>query len=172
MKRALLSIAAITMLACPAAAQDIARADILGADGGKIGEATFTQGTIGAMAEIRVSKLPPGSHGMHIHAMGMCDHEEGFTTATGHVTSNTDKKHGYLNPEGPELGDLPNIIVHEDGTANVELFLPQLDVAGEQGALLDVDGSALMIHEKPDDHMTQPIGGSGPRIACGIIQSQ
>ena len=38
-------------------------------------------------------------------------------------------------------------------------------------ALLDEDGSAVIIHEQPDDHLTQPIGGAGGRIACGVIVS-
>ncbi|HBX92207.1 MAG TPA: superoxide dismutase, partial [Hyphomonas sp.] len=37
-------------------------------------------------------------------------------------------------------------------------------------SLLDEDGSALIIHEAEDDHMTQPIGGAGARVACGVIQ--
>jgi len=36
-------------------------------------------------------------------------------------------------------------------------------------ALLDADGSAIVIHANPDDHMTQPIGGAGARVACGAI---
>ena len=36
-------------------------------------------------------------------------------------------------------------------------------------ALLDEDGSAVIIHDMPDDHLTQPIGGAGGRIGCGII---
>ena len=36
--------------------------------------------------------------------------------------------------------------------------------------LLDEDGSAVIIHENPDAHLTQPIGGAGGRIACGIIE--
>jgi Cu-Zn family superoxide dismutase len=36
--------------------------------------------------------------------------------------------------------------------------------------LRDGDGSALVIHANPDDHMTQPIGGSGPRVACAVIK--
>ncbi|HBJ40113.1 MAG TPA: hypothetical protein DDZ20_04910 [Hyphomonas sp.] len=35
---------------------------------------------------------------------------------------------------------------------------------------MDEDGSALIIHEAEDDHMTQPIGGAGARVACGVIQ--
>ena len=36
--------------------------------------------------------------------------------------------------------------------------------------LKDADGSALVIHANPDDHMSQPIGGAGARIACGVIR--
>ena len=28
------------------------------------------------------------------------------------------------------------------------------------------DGSAVIIHANADDHLTQPIGGAGPRVAC------
>jgi len=41
---------------------------------------------------------------------------------------------------------------------------------GDMPALLDGDGSAVIIHEHPDDHMSQPIGGAGGRIGCGIIR--
>jgi Cu-Zn family superoxide dismutase len=37
--------------------------------------------------------------------------------------------------------------------------------------LLDEDGSAFIIHENADDHMTQPIGGAAGRIACGVIKA-
>jgi Cu-Zn family superoxide dismutase len=37
------------------------------------------------------------------------------------------------------------------------------------GKVLDEDGSTLVIHANPDDDFTQPIGGSGGRIACGVI---
>ena len=34
--------------------------------------------------------------------------------------------------------------------------------------IMNVEG-AVIIHEHPDDHMTQPIGGAGGRIGCGIV---
>ena len=34
----------------------------------------------------------------------------------------------------------------------------------------DVVGRAVVIHESPDDYRTQPAGGSGIKIACGIIK--
>ncbi|CAM5719316.1 Superoxide dismutase OS=Lysinibacillus sphaericus OX=1421 GN=LS41612_20965 PE=3 SV=1 [Lysinibacillus sphaericus] len=38
-------------------------------------------------------------------------------------------------------------------------------------SLMDGEGTALVIHENEDDHMTDPTGESGGRIACGVIQS-
>lgn len=168
---------ALMVTAAPALADDAADiaapkavADILGADGESLGHAAFHQGPLGVLADIRVTGLPPGKHGMHIHRAGTCDHHDHFKSASGHINPD-EKAHGYLNPEGPDKGDLPNIIVHADGSAAVELFMPQLDVSGEGASLLDDDGSALMIHANPDDHKSQPIGGAGPRIACGVIKA-
>jgi Cu-Zn family superoxide dismutase len=31
-------------------------------------------------------------------------------------------------------------------------------------------GTALVVHAKPDDGMTDPAGNSGDRIACGIVK--
>jgi Cu-Zn family superoxide dismutase len=53
----------------------------------------------------------------------------------------------------------------------VEVFTPFVSLAagGEKPSLLDSNGSALVIHAKPDDYTTQPIGGAGDRVACGVI---
>ncbi len=79
--------------------------------------------------------------------------------------------HGLLNPAANDAGDLPNIFVAADGTANVEIFSTFVALGGVDGRqdLADKDGSALVIHANPDDHATQPIGGAGARIACGVI---
>ena len=39
----------------------------------------------------------------------------------------------------------------------------------QEAALLDADGSALVIHANPDDYKTDPDGNVGPGIACGVI---
>ena len=36
-------------------------------------------------------------------------------------------------------------------------------------ALMDADGSALIVHANADDGLTQPIGGAGERVACALI---
>ena len=79
-----------------------------------------------------------------------------------------------MNSEGPDNADLPNIYAHDDGTVRVELFTDRVSFNGHNGtpALLDDDGSAIIIHLNEDDHETQPIGGAGPRIGCGVISSE
>jgi len=90
--------------------------------------------------------------------------------AGGHIEK--EKPHGFLHPEGPHAGNLPNLIVHDDGTAQVELYSNLVSIDGDAFPLLDEDGSTIMIHANVDDHKTQPIGGSGSRIACGVIRKK
>ena len=150
-----------------ASAADMAGADIVNTDGAVIGKATFEQTPTGVLMSVDVAGLPPGAHGIHLHATGSCT--PNFKAATGHVNPGK-VKHGLRNPEGPDNGDLPNLFAADDGTAKAEFFTTRVSVAGgDVPALLDEDGSAVIIHEMPDDHMTQPIGGAGGRIGCGII---
>ena len=150
-----------------ASAADKAAAEIVDADGAVIGTATFEQTRTGVLMSVDVNGLPPGGHGIHLHAVGACTPD--FKAATGHI--NPDQAmHGLRNPEGPDNGDLPNLFAAADGTARAEFFTTLVSVSGgDMPALLDEDGSAVIIHENPDDHMTQPIGGSGGRIGCGVI---
>ncbi|MEL6686392.1 MAG: superoxide dismutase family protein [Pseudomonadota bacterium] len=148
-----------------------ATADILNRNGESTGSALLYQGTDGVLIRIAVSGLEPGVHGMHFHAAGTCaDPEEGFMATGGHVMP-LGKPHGYMHPEGPHAGNLPNLIVHADGTAVVELHTHLVSLSGDVAPLLDEDGSTLIIHENEDDHFTQPIGGAGGRVACGVIEA-
>ena len=80
--------------------------------------------------------------------------------------------HGLLNPSATDSGDLTNLTVAQGGTLDAEVFtgFVTLGQTGGRAPLLDEDGSALVIHANPDDHVTQPIGGAGPRIACAVIK--
>ena len=150
-----------------ASAADMAGAEIVNPDGAVIGKATFEQTPTGVLMSVDVTGLPPGGHGIHLHAVGSCT--PNFKAATGHVNPGK-VKHGLRNPEGPDNGDLPNLFAAADGSARAEFFTTRVSVSGgDMPALLDEDGSAVIIHENPDDHMAQPIGGAGGRIGCGII---
>ena len=144
---------------------------IINSDGDKIGGFILTQGNEGVLLEIKLSGLKTGKHGMHIHESGTCDYSDNFNSAKGHVMQKG-KPHGFLNINGPHAGNLPNLIVDKHGDAHVELYtqLLSLNGLGKLPSLFDEDGASLVIHETEDDHFSQPIGGSGKRVACGIIQ--
>jgi Cu-Zn family superoxide dismutase len=142
-------------------------ATMLGLDGQEIGVADLLDGPNGMLIRLELAPgaLMPGWHGIHLHATGDCSDIGMYKMSGGHV-GKMDGGHGLLNPKGPENGDLPNIWAAADGSAGYEAFTT-LDTLG---TLLDEDGSAIIIHEGEDDHMTQPIGGAGARVACGVIQ--
>lgn len=164
------------MIATPVLAMDdpmiTARATtmIINNDGDAIGSATFLQGPRGVLMTLQVSDLPPGKHGMHFHSVGSCTPLDSFADASGHIMP-TMLPHGFFHPDGPHEGNLPNLIVREDGTAEVEIYTNLVMLDQGDAAVLDEDGSTLMIHINEDDHFTQPIGGSGPRIGCGVIEA-
>ena len=91
-----------------------------------------------------------------------------FQLSKGHV-NHENAKHGLLNPEGPDEGDLPNIYANADGSVNAEVSSESVVLTGEQG-LKDRDGSALVIHANEDDHTSQPIGNAGARVGCAVIK--
>lgn len=150
-----------------------ARADLINRDRETIGEARFQQGPIGVLITIEMDGLPgsaTGYHGAHLHMIGDCSNED-FTSSGGHINP-TGAAHGLLNPEGPDNADLPNVYVHSDGTLRAQAFTTRVSLDGRVGVptLFDSDGSAIVFHENPDDHMSQPIGGAGARIVCGVIE--
>ncbi len=125
------------------------------------------------MMTVDVTGFPPGEHGIHLHETGDCSAAD-FTSAGGHVGKDM-AQHGLDNPEGPEAGDLPNLEVGEDGSATQEFSTDRVTLyepEGDTPALMDADGSAIVIHAQADDQTTQPIGGAGDRIACAVIESQ
>lgn len=141
---------------------------IINVDGNEIGEAVFTQTSAGMTIDIVAEGLTPGLHGTHIHEKGECTPPK-FESAGGHFNP-THKEHGFDNPKGFHLGDLPNIEVDSDGKVNVSLKLTDITLKqGVENSILDKDGSALVIHEKEDDYKTDPAGNSGDRIACAVV---
>ena len=146
-----------------------AKAKIINNEGDEVGTLKLIQGPRGILIKLSAHDLPPGKHGMHFHAKGACLPVENFKEAGGHIMPKN-LPHGFFHPEGPHAGNLPNLNVGADGTVEVELYTNLLMLDKGDGKILDEDGSTLMIHTNEDDHITQPIGGSGGRIACGVIE--
>lgn len=144
-------------------------AKLIDGSGKDIGSVELEQGPHGVLINVNAIGIPPGKHGLHIHSHGECDPGDGFKSAAGHVGL-IKGGHGLMNPEGPEAGDLPNIYAGADGVAQGEFFTTLVSLDGREGVeLINPNGSSFIIHQMADDHITQPIGGAGPRIACGII---
>ena len=152
---------------------DLARADLIDRNREIIGSARFVQGPNGVMITVEMDGMPAseeGWHGAHLHSIGDCSNED-FTSSGGHINPDG-RSHGLLNPDGPDNADLPNLYIGADGGARAQYFTDRVSLNGELGApaLFDEDGSAVVFHANPDDHFTQPIGGAGPRIVCGVIE--
>ncbi len=148
-----------------------------GPDGTEMGAIVFTNGPQGVLMRVDVQGLSEGWHAMHLHQVADCsDGAAGFKASKGHVNPDGNE-HGLLNPKGSERADIPNIYAGPDGRVTAEIYragvslYPSVAGSAQNGPhpLLDDDGFAVIIHENPDDHMTQPIGGAGARVACAAI---
>ncbi|SOC10684.1 Cu-Zn family superoxide dismutase [Ureibacillus xyleni] len=153
-------------VAAPKALQ--ATATIIDTEGKGIGHMEMTEGADGVHISLGVKGLSEGGHGFHIHEVGKCE-KPTFESAGSHFNP-TNKRHGTDNPAGPHLGDLPNITPEEDGNVQVEFVAKNITLkTGKENSIIDEDGSAIVIHQYPDDYATDPSGNSGDRIACGVI---
>jgi len=153
-----------------AAAPKSAHAEIVNARGAKIGSAKITLTSDGVKIAVKVSQLTPGEHGIHIHTVGRCE-GPAFTSAGGHFNP-TNAHHGVHNAQEPHphLGDLMNLVVDTNGNANASFIVNGVTLGEGANSLFHEGGTALVIHAKADDLMSDPSGNSGDRIACGVIE--
>ncbi|MFB3854674.1 MAG: superoxide dismutase family protein [Vicinamibacterales bacterium] len=158
---------AIAAVAVAGPQREAVKAELHDAGGKLVGQARLTETPHGLMLMVEVNGLPQGEHAIHIHEIGKCE-PPAFQSAGGHYNP-TGAQHGFDNPKGPHAGDLPDLHVPENGRLTVEYMLPGLKLSGDKG-LLDADGSALVIHAKPDDHHSDPAGMAGDRMACGVFR--
>jgi superoxide dismutase, Cu-Zn family len=144
-----------------------AHAEIKSRDGKDLGRIRIIETTAGVLIRVKLKGLSPGVHGFHITGIGKCD---GDFESAGSIYNPLGAKHGFLNDEGPMAGDLPNLVVPASGEIEMDLVSAFVTLNKEsEDSLLDNDGAAFVIHDKPDDYKADPVGNSGPRIACGVI---
>ena len=148
--------------------------DASGADAGLV---KLTRQGKGVVVRAQVEGLTPGFHGFHVHSVGEC--VPPFTSAGGH-----------FNPDGTghgsHAGDMPSLLVLEDGTAQLQFTTDRFTIA----ELFDTDGTAIIVHALPDnfaniptryqsttegtfgpDSATLATGDAGGRAACGVVAS-
>jgi Cu-Zn family superoxide dismutase len=159
--------------------KDGARAVVRDRNGQRVAVVTlFRTSPAKVTVQVRARRLPPGFHGFHVHAVGVCDPATGFASAGGH-----------FNPTGAphddHAGDLPVLLVNTDGAAQATVVTDRFGIA----ELLDADGAAIVVHAAADNYANIPAryhshdanvfgpdpttlsaGDSGDRIACGRIR--
>jgi Cu-Zn family superoxide dismutase len=143
-------------------------AEIKGADGRLAARAAVGAAGHSLRVRLEAAGLPPGTYGVHVHAVGLCD-PPAFASAGPHWNPAA-RQHGKDNPMGMHMGDLPNLVVTADGRGGYDYAIADATLAGPGAdALLDADGAAVVIHAQADDYRTDPSGNSGARIACGVL---
>jgi Cu-Zn family superoxide dismutase len=148
--------------------RSIAAGTFHNAAGERVGLATLGDSAGTLRLGISASQLSPGQHGLHFHAQGTCTPPE-FASAGAHFNPDQ-RKHGRLNPDGPHLGDLPNLIVGDDGSADTTFAVPSALAEPGPSSLLQPGGTAVVIHAGADDERTDPSGNSGDRVACAVLE--
>jgi superoxide dismutase, Cu-Zn family len=147
-----------------------AHAELKNAQGATIGTAKFSSTANGVKVTVKVSQLTPGEHGIHIHTVGKCEAPD-FKSAGGHFNP-TSAHHGVKNAQEPHphVGDMENLNVGQNGKASATFIISGATLGEGQNSLFHEGGTALVIHAKADDLMSDPSGNSGDRIGCGVIE--
>jgi Cu-Zn family superoxide dismutase len=138
---------------------------------GKIGTLGLSDTKAGLRVIPRLTNLPPGQHGFHVHVNPDCGSGGGPNgqpaagmAGGGHFDPANTSKH--LGPKGEgHKGDMPVLTVDAGGKAVTAVTVPHLTLA-------EVKGRSIMIHAGGDNYSDQPapLGGGGARIACGVVK--
>eukprot|EP01080_Neovahlkampfia_damariscottae_P011166 gene11166-3987_t len=105
-------------------------------------------------------------HGFHIHQFGDISKEDG--TATGGHWNPNGGVHGFLSDTNSHAGDLGNITANSQGISTIDINSTKVLLNGNVSAV----GLGMIIHELPDDGVSQPTGAAGKRLAQGVIGIQ
>jgi superoxide dismutase, Cu-Zn family len=146
----------------------VASGTLIDSAGQRVGVATVVDTAGAVRLAISVGGLTPGAHGLHLHERGTCTPPD-FASAGGHFNPDG-RKHGRRNPEGPHAGDLANLIVEANGSADTSFALPAALVGTGPRSLIRPGGTALVIHARADDERSDPGGNAGERVACAVLE--
>ena len=105
---------------------------------------------------------------IHIHEYGNCDSVDG-KSAGGHWNP-TNEDHGKWGVPPFHSGDIGNINIDENNTANFKLkdLFKRWSISNPGKS--NIIGRAIIVHSGVDDYISQPSGAAGSRIGCGVIR--
>ena len=139
-----------------------------------MGTVAFRQAAAGVLVMADLKGLAPGGHAFIIHEVGACAPDFG---AAGDHFNPADTEHGFIHEAwkrgesgGGHGGDLPNIYAAADGSARADFLTDGITLdEGLRHSVFDSDGSAIIVHERPDAY-GQEESDTGARLACGVIR--
>lgn len=109
--------------------------------------------------------IPGSTYGIHVHEFGDCSTPE----ASGeHFMPGEPHGNPFDPPGSHHAGDLPNVQTDSTGVGRMSFMASAINLEGGSISVLD---RSVVLHALPDDYITQPAGGTGERIACGVIVS-
>ncbi len=161
----------------------VASGALVNPSGGSLGTVEFRNVPDGMQVTVRANGLTPGFHAVHLHAIGKCEPNSADPSDPS-MRGNFNSAGGHLTPgEGDHPnhdGDLPALLVVGNGTGSLTAVTDRLS----EPQLADQDGTAFIVHERPDnaanipsryasagpDAETKKAGDAGPRVACAVIR--
>lgn len=125
------------------------------------------------LTQLQLKDVSPGSYGFHIHNNPSClpDTKDGNLVlglaAGGHLDPNNTGKHLGPYDSNGHLGDLPLLVVSDNGMAVNTVVAPRLKLS-------DIINHSVMIHAGGDNFSDSPerLGGGGARKYCGVIANK
>lgn len=111
----------------------------------------------GVLVVVQVQGLPETAtnfFALHIHEGDNCGGAD-FSNSKGHYNPQE-------LPHPRHAGDLPPLLAC-NGKAYLAVITDRFEIQ-------DVIGRTIIIHNAPDDFVTQPAGNAGSKIACGVIR--
>jgi superoxide dismutase, Cu-Zn family len=172
-----LSSLAFVVLAASTPARAIAR--LIDVKGRTVGVMTFLDSGKITKVSFLISGLTAGKHGVHVHGGNGCGDSKDATSGANvkfggagpHFDPNDTKNHGGPSVDSSKghAGDLENLVFDANGSSFQKTATQKINLAG--GAL-SIVGKTVIIHANEDNYTNTPAnGGSGARVACGIIEA-
>lgn len=106
---------------------------------------------------------PEKKHAFHVHLLGDCTGDDGKTAGT-----HFNFKGSAKNPPADIdriTGNLGEIMADKEGNGSLEATIADASLQGK----FSIIGRSIIIHQKPNDPKSPPIGAAGGRLACGVI---
>lgn len=137
------------------------------ADTSLTGTASFQEngGRVIMNLDITAPKMANKTVAVHIHEHGSCG--DMGKEAHGHWNP-TSMPHGKWGEGQFHRGDIGNISLDATGRGTMQLDTDLWSIS-DSDTTRNIINKAIIVHGGADDYKTQPTGGAGSRLGCGVI---